>query len=222
MAVGWRHLGRPGPQRWEHFARRAACTESGKLVIGDSFAAVTVTGLAGPANGNDFNVQVHVYGSEGADTISAGDDMHGRLYGLGGDDILTGGGWEDSLFGGSGNDTLLARGQWDELFGGDGNDVLNFESAQNGYSEGGLGADTFVFRTDVVGNEQPFVYMDIGGFDVTEDKLLLNEFGWSLDRLNASINFVDGNLELVTANGRIVLYGVNSGPYVYTDFIDFL
>jgi Ca2+-binding RTX toxin-like protein len=66
-----------------------------------------------------------IYGGEGNDTISGGDDYGDHIEGGAGDDVLDGRGGADELFGGLGNDTLNGGDSVDGLDGGAGDDVMN-------------------------------------------------------------------------------------------------
>lgn len=98
-----------------------------QIVFGDDKANTLV--------GSDINkLGDHLYGGDGADTLS----------GLRGDDYLQGDAGNDSLSGGRGNDTLEGGAGQDTLDGGDGNDLLR----------GGSGADAYYFSkgwgTDII------------------------------------------------------------------------
>lgn len=99
--------------------------------------------------------QDRAYGGSGHDSIwgDAGNDL---IFGNRDDDLLEGDDGADTLIGGDGNDTLLGGAGADEIRGDAGNDLL----------EGGIGADSFVFRT---GHGQD----SIGDFAAAEDILRL-------------------------------------------------
>lgn len=97
------------------------------VAFGDSQANILL--------GSDINkLGDHLYGGDGADTLS----------GLRGDDYLQGDAGDDSLSGGVGNDTLVGGTGQDFLNGGEGNDLL----------QGGSGADVYSFSkgwgTDII------------------------------------------------------------------------
>jgi Ca2+-binding RTX toxin-like protein len=70
-----------------------------------------------------FASHYHVFGSDGADTIT-GDKLNDTLFGGAGDDTLHGSGGNDYLEGNQGNDTLIGSDGDDTLLGGSGNDNL--------------------------------------------------------------------------------------------------
>ncbi|SOE06402.1 Ca2+-binding protein, RTX toxin-related [Variovorax sp. YR752] len=83
---------------------------------------------ANTLTGSDINkLGDHLYGGDGADTLS----------GLGGSDYLQGDAGDDALDGGTGGDTLEGGAGQDALNGREGNDILR----------GGTGADTYNFST---------------------------------------------------------------------------
>jgi hypothetical protein len=84
-----------------------------------------------------------IYGTEGADSLRAGENG-ATIFGLGGNDQIIGGDGDDYLDGGAGNDVLTALGGNDTLIGGTGNDQLIGNRGSDQLS-GGAGADRFVF-----------------------------------------------------------------------------
>lgn len=82
-----------------------------------------------------------VYGGEGNDHISTGDDDD-VIYGGSGDDTIDAGFDDDYVEGGSGNDTIIGNEGNDEIHGGDGDDTIS----------GGLMTDSLDVEDSVDGN----------------------------------------------------------------------
>jgi hypothetical protein len=75
------------------------------------------------------NVDVEVYGEEGADPQLWGTGRDDQIDGGPGDDELDGFGGDDVIRGGSGDDILSGQAESDEIFGGSGFDVVDFTGA---------------------------------------------------------------------------------------------
>jgi len=124
----------------------------------------------------------HSIGGDGGDHIDGGAHRD-RLYGQDGDDTIIGGDGSDYLYGGNGND---------DLNGGGGVDVLS----------GNSGADRFIF-------EQGFGRDAVQDFDVTEDQVVFDIDGMSVDDLalsdeSGALSFTyesNGRLDTVTFKG---------------------
>jgi hypothetical protein len=76
-----------------------------------------------PAECAQMKFKIVVYGTDGDDTLIAGNGKS-LLLGFGGNDTITGGNGKDCLVGGDGNDRLLANNGPDILLGGNGDDEL--------------------------------------------------------------------------------------------------
>ena len=115
---------------------------------------------------NNSNLQSHIWGNAGVDTLIGGggnDRVYGgswadslaggagndRIYGSGGDDTMYGGTGDDSIYGHSGDDMLYGEGGNDSIRGSSGDDILfggegdDFLHGHTGYDElyGGNGND---------------------------------------------------------------------------------
>lgn len=92
------------------------------------------------------SVSTYLYGEEGNDLLTSGDNGDFLDGGIG-DDILQGNGGNDSILGGDGADLITGGTGEDSLYGGDGVDVFTWTAGDgNDFVDGGAGQDSLVFN----------------------------------------------------------------------------
>ncbi|SEK94209.1 calcium-binding protein [Pacificibacter marinus] len=134
-----------------------------------------------------------ISGNEDADALY-GDDGADRVYGGDGGDHIDGGAHRDRLYGQDGDDTIIGGDGSDYLYGGNGNDDLNGGGGVDVLS-GNSGADRFIF-------EQGFGRDAVQDFDVTEDQVVFDIDGMSVDDL--ALSEASGTLSFTyESNGRL-------------------
>jgi Ca2+-binding RTX toxin-like protein len=129
-----------------------------------------------------------MYGTAGADTLTATAGISNTIDGGAGNDNITGGTGADTLSGGDGNDTINGGAGADAIVGGKGNDTL----------AGGAGADTYTYRAGD-GNDR----IDVGTGAGTEgaiDKLVMDGINFADARIShgGSDLYLDIGTERVT------------------------
>ncbi len=151
--------------------------------------------------GDGFNI---IRGGEGNDTITGGDNLN-FIYGGDGDDTITGGNGTNIIHGDEGNDTITDGSGSSYIDGGDGDDVIHAGEG-NDIIIGGAGADQLYGEDgdDVIagnagndeiygGNGDDTVYADAG---------------------NDTVHGGDGNDSLFGGNGYDTLYGDEGDDYL--------
>lgn len=151
-------------------------------------------------------------GSDAGDSLS-GNSLANLLEGRAGRDTLLGGGGEDTLKGGSLADFLHGGDGADTLIGAGGRDTLNGGlGTGRDYSEGGVGADLFVF-TVLSQTGESEARLTIGDFDASEGDLidLIGESATNLDQwLITEANGGADSLVQFTNGTEIYLTGVEA------------
>ncbi|MEN8833413.1 MAG: hypothetical protein ABF285_03980 [Pacificibacter sp.] len=127
-----------------------------------------------------------LHGNEGDDMIWGGDDGD-RAYGGIGNDRIFGENGNDLLYGEDGDDILNGDAGRDHLYGGAGQDALN-GGLGNDILKGDAGADQFIFQ-------QSFGHDDVLDFDLTQDTLVFDINGFSVETLTTGTN-AEGALQL--------------------------
>jgi Ca2+-binding RTX toxin-like protein len=180
-------------------------------------------------NGNDVIVDTHgtntANGGAGNDLIFGG---FGQLTANGGsnNDVIIGGIGNDTLRGGTGNDFIIGDPDEGFFFG---NDTLEAGTGTDRL-EGGLGADTFVFRTfentntiadyDFDRNNTGSINIDGRDFEAGTDQIQLIGFGYgSFADVDDHLTQVSNGTRFSDQGTTILLWGVDLGDLTGSDFI---
>lgn len=175
---------------------------------------ITPRGYEGDTSGQNSENKI-IYGTEQAESLTAGSRssvLHGGggndvLLGQGGNDILLGGSGDDELRGNAGDDILMGGAGDDLLLGGSGNDVLDGGEG-NDYLVGGTGSDIYLFSAgwgqDTINNQ-----------DAGTDKTDAIQFSAGIAPDEIRVSRIGDNLILTHSNtsDRITVqnYFVNDG-----------
>ncbi len=140
---------------------------------------------------------VNIRGTDGDDTLAAG-DVNARIEGGNGNDRLTGGKGDDVLVGGVGNDSLV---------GGDGRDVAQFSGAQSSYTITSQGNNKFTVTSNSEGTD-------------TLDGIEAIQFEKSFVSLVQTTENLDFNADGITDQIRIKGIGVVANTLNYASNTD--
>ncbi len=197
-----------------------------------------ITGGSGndTLSGNSGNDRLD--GESGSDTLNghSGDDMlyggsgQDRVVGGSGNDVVDGGEHNDRVYGGSGDDMVYGGLGNDYLSAGSGNDIVS-GGAGNDRMFGGLGADSFIWASEDILNEQGVASFDrIADFsdeDVLDFSLLALDTSMGLDQLVSFSETDRGTSVAVNLSGSegdftdVVLlqdvFGVSAQAYLDSD-----
>ena len=164
---------------------------SGNTVGPSREAVLSIVGVV-------YDTEIH--GGAGDDTILGGLNDN-AFNGDGGHDLLEGFSYRDTLRGGQGNDTLIGHGELDRLFGGAGDDVLD-GGADADHLDGGPSSDL------VIGGLDDDTLIGGAGDDEIDGGFGLDTALFAGNAGDAVITQISGGLEVVTSDGRDVVFGV--------------
>jgi Ca2+-binding RTX toxin-like protein len=156
-----------------------------------------------------------LYGTNGAETLTAGDG-HDVINARAGHDWLFGGVGNDTLHGLAGADTILGGSGRDRLHGGDGDDVLIGGPGVDAL-HGGSGADRFVFLSTLDRGDRILDFNPAEGDRVVIDRAIAANAGTTWAQLSAS-----GHARLTQgATGALLSIDVNGGGDRWTPLVTF-
>ncbi|CZF80831.1 Poly(beta-D-mannuronate) C5 epimerase 2 [Grimontia celer] len=155
----------------------------------DAIPDGAILGTDGDDTINAGNGADVVYAGSGNDTVTGGNGVD-EIYGEAGDDNLTGDNAEDHLYGGEDNDTLDGGRGDDRLIGGAGDDELTL----------GKGADTVVFES---GNDT------VTDFDLNNDVIIIKNTSGIDTFAELAIEQVGGNTVITVGSDTLTLNGVD-------------